>query len=138
FLAPIPKLSVIRRCTQWKSWLLIVCTGVRSIENVQGVPLRRCRYVNCFFFLLIPRSLLIFPFRSCPACISIYSTTTKSSLAHCTLSSPCLQCLLWHRCAPIHGFDATCRRRGFLHRPALSEGPNIYVSFVFPSAPSLL
>ncbi|KAJ7258003.1 hypothetical protein C8J57DRAFT_1342106 [Mycena rebaudengoi] len=90
------------------------------------VPLRRCRYVNCFFFLLIPRSLLIFPFRSCPACICIYSTTTKSSLAHCTLSSPCLQCLPWHRCAPIHGFDATCRRRGFLHRPALSEGPNIY------------
>ncbi|KAJ7225089.1 hypothetical protein C8J57DRAFT_1390251 [Mycena rebaudengoi] len=81
----------------------------------RGVPLRRCRYVNCFFFL-IPRSLLILPFRSCPA---------FSSLAHCTLSSPCLQCLPWCRCAPIHGFDAT-RRRSFLHRPASCEGPNIY------------
>ncbi|KAJ7239660.1 hypothetical protein C8J57DRAFT_1277811 [Mycena rebaudengoi] len=94
----------------------------------RGVPLRRRRYVNCFFFL-IPRSLLILPFGSCPACISLYSTTTKSSLAHCTLSSPCLQCLPWRRCAPIHGFDAT-RRRSFLRRPAACEGHNIYSSLM--------
>ncbi|KAJ7257994.1 hypothetical protein C8J57DRAFT_1472484 [Mycena rebaudengoi] len=75
FLAPIPKLSVIRRCTQWKSWLLIVCTGVRSIENVPRCSFTTLPILSCMYIYILNNDVVftgsLHPEQSLPAVLTL-------------------------------------------------------------------